>query len=237
MMLNYLQKIKAKVIEMDTDGIYFQLPLNSIVTPEKLEADIQKVLPKGIEVELDSIYKKMFCYKSKNYALLSESGEISITGAALKSRGVEPFIRMYLKDIIRILLCSNGDELIKVTDKYRKKIETSAFPLSKLAKSETLSESPEGYKTKLTQGTTRRSAAYELALKSSRGYKQGDQIVYYVTGDKKKVSVVDNCQLLKDAPTKRNENISYYIQKIDELYMKFKPFMSSDSDQLEFKLE
>lgn len=237
MMLNYLQKINAKVIEMDTDGIYFQPPLHSSITPEKLKTDIQNVLPEGIEVELDSIYKKMFCYKSKNYALLSEDGEISITGAALKSRGVEPFIRAYLKDIIRILLCSNSDELNSVTEDYRKKIETSDFPLSKLAKSETLSESPEGYKTKLAQGTTRRSAAYELALKSIRGYKQGDQIAYYVIGNKKKLSVVDNCQLLKDAPEKRNENTSYYVQKIDELYTKFKPFMTSVSDQLEFKLE
>ncbi|MEI6055903.1 MAG: DNA polymerase domain-containing protein [Lentisphaerota bacterium] len=237
MMLNYLQKINAKVIEMDTDGIYFQPPLNSSISPAKLESDIQNVLPEGIEVELDSIYKKMFCYKSKNYALLSEDGEMSITGAALKSRGVEPFIRAYLKDIIRILLCSDGDELKKVTDDYKYKIETSAFPLSKLSKSETLSESPEGYKAKITQGTTRRSAAYELALKSNRGYKQGDQIAYYVVGNKKKVSVVDNCQLLKDAPEKRNENTAYYIQKIDELYTKFKPFMESESDQLEFRLE
>lgn len=237
MMLNYLQKINAKVIEMDTDGIYFQPPPNSSISPEKLEADIQNVLPKGIEVELDSIYKKMFCYKSKNYALLSEENEISITGAALKSRGVEPFIRAYLKDIIRILLCSDGDELKKVTDDYKEKIERYTFPLSKLSKSETLSESPENYKNKLAQGTTRRSAAYELALRSKRAYKQGDQIAYYVTGEKKKVSVVDNSQLLKDATEKRNENTLYYIQKIDDLYTKFKPFMVSESNQLEFKLE
>lgn len=236
-MLNHLKSSKAKVIEMDTDGIYFQPPPEKNGSPSKMEAEIQNELPKGIEVELDAIYKKMFCYKSKNYALLSEEEEISITGAALKSRGVEPFIREYLRDLIHILLCSNFDELNRVTDEYKKKIEERQFPLSKFAKTETLSESPEGYKLKLIQGATRRSAAYELALKSKRGYKQGDQIAYYVTGDKKKVSVVDNCQLLKDAPEKRNENSAYYIQKIDELYEKFKVFVIPESDQFEFKLE
>ena len=35
--------------------------------------------------------RAMFSYKSKNYALLDSSGVVSITGAALKSRGLEPF--------------------------------------------------------------------------------------------------------------------------------------------------
>ncbi|HBM17236.1 MAG TPA: DNA polymerase II [Lentisphaeria bacterium] len=237
LMLNYLKKAGAKVIEMDTDGIYFQPPAKTNTSPQEMEAEIQKVLPKGIEVELDSIYKRMFCYKSKNYALLSEDGEIAITGAALKSRGVEPFIRVYLQDIIRILLFSGYEELNEVTAQYKKKIEERGFSLKELSKTETLSESPENYKSKLLQGATKRSAAYELALKSGRNYKQGDQIAYYVTGDKKKVSVFDNCRLLKDAPPQRNENFLYYIQKIEDLYVKFKPFVSSDSDQLEFKLE
>ncbi len=237
MMLNYLQKINARVIEMDTDGIYFQPPLSQFISPEQLESNIQQILPSGIEVELDSVYKKMFCYKSKNYALLTENGEISITGAALKSRGVEPFIRSYLRDLMRVLLCSNYHELKQITDEYKKNIESGALPLANLAKTETLSESPENYKIKLLKGATRRSAAYELAIKSTRGYKQGDQIAYYVTGNKKKVSVVDNCQLLKDAPSGRNENTLYYIHKIDELYDKFKSFIAPASIELDFKLE
>ena len=40
----------------------------------------------------------MFSYKMKNYALLDEDGKIIIKGAALHSRGLEPFQRNYLHD-------------------------------------------------------------------------------------------------------------------------------------------
>ena len=73
-------------------------------------------------------------------------------------------------------------------------------------------------------GGGRRSASYELAGASSRDYQRGDQISFYVTGEKKKVSVVDNSQLLADAPPERNENVQYYIGKMEELFKKFSEF-------------
>lgn len=224
LMLKYLESINAKIIEMDTDGIYFQPPEN-IISTEALEKDIQKILPKGIEVELDATYKKMFCYKSKNYALITEDGELSITGAALKSRGVEPFIRDYLKEMLSLLLKNNGNGIQELTEKYKKEIEERTIPLSKLAKTETLNDSLDTYKSKIAKGTTRRSAVYELALASEKTYRQGDQLLYYVTGTKKKVSVVDNCKLFKLEAKNRDENSSYYINKIEELYKKFIPYI------------
>lgn len=229
LMLKHLESIKAKIIEMDTDGIYFCPPKN-ITSTEALEKDIQKVLPKGIEVELDSTYKKMFCYKSKNYALLSENGEISITGAALKSRGVEPFIQDYIKELLSLLLNNDGDEINELTEKYKKEIAERTIPLSKLAKTETLNDSPDTYKAKMAKGTSKRSAVYELALASGKTYRQGDQLSYYVTGIKKNVLVVDNCKLFKPEIKMRDENSSYYIKKIDDLYEKFIPYANKEKE-------
>ena len=223
LMLKHLERIGAKIIEMDTDGIYFQPPKNIAFT-EALEKDVQKVLPEGIEVELDATYRKMFCYKSKNYALITENGELSITGAALKSRGVEPFIRDYIKELLLLLLKNNGEGIRELTEKYKKEIEERTLPLSKLAKTETLNDSPDTYKSKIAKGTTRRSAVYELALASGKTYRQGDQLSYYVTGTKKNVSVVDNSKIFKPEAEIRDENSSYYIKKIEELYEKFAPY-------------
>ena len=100
-----------------------------------------------------------------------------------------------------------------------------------MAKSETLADSPETYKRKLAAGTGKRSAAYELAIKSGREYRQGDQIAFYITGDKKRVSVVDNAKLLSDADeTVRDENVPYYLDKLEELRKKFAPFFESSDD-------
>ena len=222
LMLNHLKSIGAKIIEMDTDGIYFQPPKH-LTSTENLEKDIQQALPEGIEVDIDATYKKMFCYKSKNYALIAENGEFSVTGAALKSRGVEPFIRDYIKELLLLLLKNNGNGIHELTEKYKQEIKEKTIPLSKLAKTETLNDSPDTYKLKIAKGTTKRSAVYELALASEKTYKQGDQLSYYVTGIKKNVSVVDNCKLFKSEIKTRDENSSYYIKKIEELYEKFIP--------------
>ncbi len=225
-MLAFLEGAGAKVIEMDTDGIYFQPPQGS--TTDSLEKALQAKLPDGIDIELDATYKAMFCYKSKNYALLKEGGEVAITGAALKSRGLEPFQRDYMEEAIAILLRKDFAALEALSERYRKAIAGRSLPLHSLAKSENLADSLDTYRRKMSSGEGRRSAAYELALRSGRDYRQGDQVSFYITGLKKKVSVVDNSRLLSDAPAQRDENVEYYLDKLEELRKKFSVFSSGE---------
>jgi DNA polymerase elongation subunit (family B) len=234
-MREFLEQAGAAVIEMDTDGIYFQPPpkVSSLVD---FEPRIQSALPPGIEVELDAAYPAMFCYKSKNYALLLDNGEIAVTGAALKSRGLEPFQREYLHEFVSRLLREDYDGLRAYTETCREAIRTRRWPVAKFAKSETLQDSLDTYRRKLADGKGRRSAAYELAIASGREYRQGDQVSFYVTGDKKKASVVENSRLLADVPEERDDNIAYYLGKFDELVGKFAGFVpgkapNSSSDQ------
>lgn len=224
-MVDHIQNAGGDVIEIDTDGVYFQPPPN-VTSPEAMEASIQSVLPTGVDVELDAIHPAMFCYKSKNYALLNDNGEVAITGAALKSRGLEPFQRDYIKALITALLNGKPDAITALTKSNRDAIANQKLPLEKLAKTETLNDSPENYAKKLESGKGRRSAAYELALKANRDYRQGDQVSFYVTGEKKNVSVVDNSKLLVDAPPERDENVTYYLAKLDDLRKKFDAFIN-----------
>ena len=220
-MIDRLKELDAHVIEVDTDGIYFQPPAG-VDEPGAMAAAIQQILPEGITIELDATYRAMFSYKSKNYALLSPDGTISITGAALKSRGLEPFQRDFMAELLRHVLEDRSGELPGLFEHYQALLQERRLPLAALAKSETLNDSLETYKRKLAAGGAfRRSAAYELALKADLDYRQGDQVVFYVTGDKKTVSVVDNSRLLKDAPEERDENIPYYLGKLQDLYKKF----------------
>ncbi len=220
-MVDFLTGAGANVIEMDTDGIYF-LPPADAGTPEEFQAEIQSVLPDGIEVELDAVYRSMFSYKSKNYALLTESGDVEITGAALKSRGLEPFQRELIAAMLTALLNEQPEKIPVLCETMRRKIESREIPLAMLAKTETLNDSPANYKRKLEAGTGRRSAAYELALRSGRDYQSGDPVTYYITGEKPKVAVVDNACLLADAPAQRNENIAWYLAKVNELEKNFR---------------
>ena len=239
MMLDYLRQSGANVIEMDTDGIYFQPP-DSCGDPAEMEAGVQKVLPDGIEVELDAVYPAMFAYKSKNYALLRGDGELSLTGAALKSRGIEAFQRDYIHRLISCLLHGDKEQAAGLAGEFRHAIRERLWPLEKFAKSETLSDSLESYRKKLADGSGRRSAAYELAIASGRPYLRGDQVSFYITGTKKRVSVVDNSRLLADAPAERDENVEYYLDKLEELRLKFADFVTDagdGSEQLTFDLD
>ena len=229
LMLEHLNGCGATVIEMDTDGIYFQPP-DGVTDPEEMQKTVQSVLPNGIEVELDATYPAMFCYKSKNYALLHANGEITLAGAALKSRGLEPFQRDYIHEFLVRLLTGRENEIDELYREYRQALETRAWPLSKLAKTEILNDSVDTYRKKLAGGKSRRAATYELAAKSSRDYRRGDQVSYYITGTKAKVAAVDNCCLLAEAPPERNENIAYYLAKLDELQRRFSEYLQGAPD-------
>ena len=229
MMLDFLNRSGAKVLELDTDGIYFQPPAD-VLEPQAFGQRVQAVLPPGIEVELDAVYEAMFSYKSKNYALLAPDGTVEITGAALKSRGLEPFQRQFMAELLGDILRGRPEAVAERYRQLRQRIEQREIPLAELAKTETLNDSPEAYQRKLEAGTGRRSAAYELALRSGGGYQSGDPVTYYLTGEKKNFSFVDNAKLLRDGPAEeRDENVAYYLNKLDELQANFAPFLKQEN--------
>ena len=220
-MRDFLMSKGAIIIEMDTDGIYFTPPAG-VTSTEEMRTSVQSILPEGIEVDLDSTYEAMFSYKAKNYALLDHDDTIKISGAALKSRGLEPFQRRFIREVIDLLLHDKAQELAPLRDKYAEDISLRRLPLADFVQKEYLSESPQSYADKLAKGQTRRSAAYEVALASGREYKMGDAVEYYVTGVKKRVVVAENCAFYDGKePETRLENIEFYLDKLNQLYAKF----------------
>lgn len=204
----------AKVIEMDTDGIYFQSPDGDDGT---LDTALNAVLPDGIQLEFDAEYPAMYSYKAKNYALLDKNGKISLTGAALKSRALEPFQRKFIMQIVSAGLHNDPQAAKDAYWQWHQAIAEKTIPLEDLAKSEILSDSPENYRKKLSTPSARRSAPYELALASGKKYRTGDKVKFYVTGSKARLPVVGNCKLLEDAGSERDENTAYYLAKLDAL--------------------
>jgi DNA polymerase elongation subunit (family B) len=223
LMIKWLEKHGARPIEIDTDGIYFVPPVG--LTERRLvkfREDFAKSLPEGIEIEFDGEYKSMYSYKMKNYALLDNRGELVIKGAALKSRGLEPFQREFMRDLIRMKLEQRDSEIPDLKSRYEQEIKGRKWPVERFAKTENLQDAPSTYSTKRNSGKRSRSAVYELALRSEKDYRAGDQISYYVTGDKKNVAVHENSKMVTEwDPKKRDENVAYYLAKLDSLYEKF----------------
>ncbi|MEI6217781.1 MAG: DNA polymerase domain-containing protein, partial [bacterium] len=138
-MIATLRSMGATPIEIDTDGIYFVPPHHASgnVGQEKFRQEFTQSLPAGIDVEFDGEYKAMFSYKMKNYALLGMGGEVLIKGAALKSRGLEPFQRSFMRDAIRYKLEGKEKEIPLLKDRCVKAICDHEWPLTELAKTVT----------------------------------------------------------------------------------------------------
>ena len=209
----WLKAKDAKIIEVDTDGIYFVPPDNvkTASDEEKLIADLGEILPKGIELELDGRYPAMFSYKMKNYALLDEQGRLRIKGSGLRSRGLELFQREWLEEMLTLLLKGEKEKIPELYNRYADDVANHRKDISWLAKTETLQDSLENYQAKVKAKKRNAAAPYELALKADRPYQAGDQISYYVTGSKAKVKISVNCKLASEWDAKNpDENVEHY---------------------------
>lgn len=227
-MVKWLKEKKCKLIELDTDGIYFTPPPD-VETPqqqEQLVEELNSTLPEGINLELDGRYKAMFSYKMKNYILLDYDGRMVIKGSGLKSRGLEYFQRKFIEDMFYLLLSGRKEEIPQLLRSYQEKIKNHDWDVSWFQKSETLQESLSTYQEKVKVGKRNRAAVYELALQSEREYRAGDQVSYYVTGNQKSVTAYKSCKFAyqwdKDDP---DENVKYYAAKLNKLYKKFKKYV------------
>jgi len=224
-MIAWLTERGAQVIEVDTDGIYFVPPSsspNSTTEIDQLRQGLAKELPPGIEVEFDEQFDAMFSYKAKNYALLTRSGEVIIKGGALKSRGLEKFQRVFLEEMIKLIMQGRQEKIAELRDQFEKRIRNGELPIEMLMKTDTLQDSLDKYRAKIAGSARNRAAAYELALASGRGYRPGDQISYYIKATPKKVAAYEAAKLASEFdPQNRDENSDYYVAKLNELVKKF----------------
>jgi len=226
----WLKDRGARLIEIDTDGLYFVAPpdVRTAEDEERLLSEMGKVLPEGISLELAGRYQAMFSYKMKNYALLDEGGRLSITGSGLRSRGLELFQREWMEEMFLHLLKGEPQKIRELTQRYAEAFEQHKFDVRKFMKTETLQDSLDTYREKIRGSKRNPAAAYELALHSARPYQPGDQISYYVSGTSKKVKVHEAAKLASEwDPKNPDENVEYYKAKLVELAEKFRPFFES----------
>jgi DNA polymerase elongation subunit (family B) len=219
-MIEWLNAHGAQVIEVDTDGIYFVPP--ETIDIDDLRRDLAKELPPGIDVEFDEQFDAMFSYKAKNYALLTKGGDVIIKGGALKSRGLEKFQRVFLEEMIKLIMQGKPEAVGDLRNEFEERIRNREWKIDMLMKTDTLQDSLDKYRAKIAGSARNRAAAYELALASGRNYKPGEQISYYVKATPKKVPAYEAAKLASEFdPENRDENVDYYVAKLDELVKKF----------------
>jgi DNA polymerase elongation subunit (family B) len=226
-----LEALGAVPLEADTDGVYFvpppgHRPQDDEALLERLAAD----LPPGVRLELDGRYTAFFSYKPKTYAALDEAGRLLIRGSAFRSRGLEPFQRRLVEEILRLILEGRGAEAPGVVDRWLGDFAARRVPVRLFARTETLTETPEAYRERVQAGERHPAAAYELALAAGRVWQPGDQVSYYVVGRGADVVVSERARLASQwNPARPDENVEYYQAKVLEVWERLRPFAADDS--------
>src|SRR5471030_3546481 len=134
--------------------------------------------------------------------------------------------------MIKLLMEGNAEAITPLRENFEKKIRDREWPITWLMKTDTLQDSLEKYRAKIAGSARNRAAAYELALASGRAYKPGEQISYYIKATPKKVAAYEAAKLASDFdPQKRDENVDYYVAKLDELVKKFSGVTAPEAKQ------
>lgn len=228
------ERLGCTILEADTDGIYLSAE-RYFEKPEELLAQVATIMPAGIELEFDGRYDAMFCYKAKNYALAA-GGEITLRGSALRSRGIEPFLKRLGDRLIAHVLGVSDESPVAEVERLRQSIGSGTHPVADLAKSENLSQNPEAYAQWVAGGGKPRRAAAEVALRMNPRPRMGERVAYYIAPKAKgQTSDWQRARpLAEHNPATAPYDSAYYLGKIDdwlERYGRFIGIKPNDSQQ------
>ena len=230
LIVDRLRELGATPVEADTDGVYFTPPPDHTDAGDAaLLAAVAAGLPEGITLELDGRYAAMFSYKMKTYALLDARGRLSLKGSAFRSRGLEPFQRRVIEELVRLVVTGRGADAKGVIDRWLADFSAHRVDVRTFARTETLQEPLDVYRERVSTGVRAPSAAYELAAAGGRPVQPGDQISYYVTGRTARVPVNEAAKLATLWERERpDENVEFYQSKVLEIWQRFRRFTEVD---------
>jgi len=229
------------VLEADTDGIYLS-STQHFDRPEALLALMAPVLPEGIELEYDGRYEAMFCYKAKNYALY-DGERVILKGSALRSRGIEPYLKRLSDQLIDFLLGVNPESPLVGLEELRAQIAARTYPVAQLAKTENLSQGAEAYEKLIAGGGKPRRASAEAALLLNPRPSMGERVTYYLTAKQKgRTSDWQRARPLSlFDPVGAPYDADGYLKKIDDWLERYGTFLgraaTSAESQDEFRLD
>lgn len=131
-MADQIEDAGGKVIEIDTDGVFFS---GDLYNYQNMEFN----LPDGINVDIDSPVEYMVSIKAKNYVLV-DNGKYVYHGNSLRSRRDEKFGIEFLTKVVDCLLENNVDKVYDVYKQYQDEIIYSRLPVEDLCKRERITD-------------------------------------------------------------------------------------------------
>lgn len=137
-----LEKSGSTVVEVDTDGVYFQPPagINDEASETHYIDRIGESLPEGIRLAHDGRYRAMISLKMKNYVLATYEGRKVFKGSSLRSRADERFGLEFISRASDLLLQGRPAEARALYQEMARKISAGEMPLEQFTRRERITE-------------------------------------------------------------------------------------------------
>lgn len=209
-----LEKRGATVIEIDTDGVYFQPPAGIEGKPaeEAFIVEIGATLPEGIRLAFDGRYKVMLSLKAKNYVLVSYEGKKTFKGSSLRSRADEKFGKKFLYEAVDFLLNDDLDGLAARYQALLDAIENRELGIEEISRRERVTDKT------FTSDAKKRNAEAMVGLSV------GDYAtIYQREGDKALVSAEQY---------NHDEDIEYYQTKLYKFAQRLEAAIGENFEKL-----
>lgn len=208
-----LERTGSKVIEVDTDGVYFQPP-EDVQEQEAEEAYVQRIataLPPGIRLSFDGRYRAMISVKTKNYALLDYAGNWTYKGASLRSRADEPYGRQFIAEVLQKLVEGDREGIARLYRETILRILNGEVPIQELARRERITEK------------TFTSESKRKAAEAARGANIGDYVNLYQRKD-------GSLGMIEDYAG--DEDREHYANKLYRFALRLREAIGEDFDHL-----
>jgi DNA polymerase, archaea type len=210
-----LERSGSRVIEIDTDGVYF-IPPEEVRTVEEEAAYVARVgsvLPEGIRLAHDGRYATMLSLKIKNYVLVGYDGKVTLKGASLRSRMDEPYGREFLGRSIGYLVRGDLPDLAADYEELCRRITHGEMTVDDLARRE-----------RVTEKTFRSDAKKKARVVAEAGDSQvGDMLRVYVRSDG---------TLGLASEYAGDEDCWYYLDKLYKFALRLQEALGPDFDRV-----
>jgi DNA polymerase elongation subunit (family B) len=204
------------LLEADTDGVYFSVPMAWTEADERrVVAEVAALLPPLVQLELDGRFAAMLSHEPKNYVLLGYDGTLLLRGVAFRSSRSEPFGDRFLRHALTRLLV--GD-VVGVRDAYLDTVlalRRRTVPTYDVSSRVRLTKSPAEY---VESREKRRELSYEALLANGRyTWSVGDRVRVY-RRQNGEGGLVEGTDDEAPAPDRRDYDVEYYVRLLRETY-------------------
>jgi DNA polymerase elongation subunit (family B) len=247
-MIEWFMEKGYSPLVLDTDGVNFSCPTglkdhkyvglgyNELVIKGKeyigSEAhvaeynDLYMVDEMGLDT--DGQWPSCINVARKNYALLTDSGKVKLTGNSIKSKTLQQYLVEFIDEGLGLLLHGKGKDFVEHYYSYLEKVYNKEIPLAKIANKSRVKLTIDEYKKRAKKvnkagNPMSKMAHMELVLAENLSVNLGDTIYYINNGTAMSHGDVQN-KKLKDG-TKETILRCYLV---DEAEMEKNPEMTGE---------